>query len=78
MIDGKKVTVYETVNKEIQKDSPARLHVRRQMLKYFYPVVEKLLKVLDKKEIQKQFLWQIKCLMKLPLSLKEETVVILE
>lgn len=78
VIDGKKVTVYETVNKEIQKDSPARLHVRRQMLKYFYPVVEKAPKGAGQKEIQKQFLWQIKCLMKLPLSLKEETGVILE
>lgn len=41
VIDGKKVTVYETVSKEIQKDKPSRLHIRRQMLKYFYPVVEK-------------------------------------
>lgn len=39
-VDGKRVTVYETISKEIKKDSPARLHTRRQMLKYFYPVVE--------------------------------------
>ena len=29
--DGKKVTVYETVEKTIKKDQPSRLHARRQM-----------------------------------------------
>ncbi len=38
--DGKKVTVYEEVQKEIKKDSPSRLHARHQMLKVFYPVTE--------------------------------------
>ena len=38
--DGKKVTVYETVEKEIKKDLPSRLHARRQMLKVLYPVTE--------------------------------------
>jgi large subunit ribosomal protein L17 len=38
--DGKKVTVYDEVTKEIKKDSPSRLHARRQMLKVFYPVTE--------------------------------------
>ena len=38
--DGKKVTVYETVQKEIKKDLPSRLHARRQMLKVLYPVTE--------------------------------------
>ena len=33
VVDGKKVTVYETVQKEIKKDLPSRLHARRQMLK---------------------------------------------
>ena len=37
--DGKKVTVYETVEKTIKKDQPSRLHARRQMLKVLYPVV---------------------------------------
>ena len=37
---GKKVTVYETVEKEIKKDLPSRLHARRQMLKVLYPVTE--------------------------------------
>ena len=38
--DGKKVTVYDEVQKEIKKDSASRLHSRRQMLKVFYPVTE--------------------------------------
>ncbi|MGN0299578.1 MAG: bL17 family ribosomal protein [Lachnospiraceae bacterium] len=38
IVDGKKVTVYETVEKQIKKDSPSRLHARRQMLKVFYDV----------------------------------------
>ena len=38
--DGKKVTVYDEVNKEIKKDLPSRLHARRQMMKVFNPVVE--------------------------------------
>ena len=40
VVDGKKVTVYEEVEKEIKKDKPSRLHARRQMLKVLYPVVE--------------------------------------
>ena len=40
VVDGKKVTVYETVQKEIKKDKPSRLHARRQMLKVLYPVTE--------------------------------------
>lgn len=36
--DGKKVTVYDEVQKEIKKDQPSRLHARRQMMKVFYPV----------------------------------------
>ena len=38
--DGKKVTVYNEVQKEIKKDMPSRLHARRQMLKVLYPVTE--------------------------------------
>lgn len=40
VVDGKKVTVYDTVDKKIKKDMPSRLHARREMLKYFYPVTE--------------------------------------
>lgn len=38
VVDGKKVTKYETVEKEIKKDLPSRLHARRQMLKVLYTV----------------------------------------
>ncbi|MCR5338357.1 MAG: 50S ribosomal protein L17 [Lachnospiraceae bacterium] len=38
--DGKKVTVYDEVAKEIKKDKPSRLHARRQMLQVLYPVKE--------------------------------------
>ena len=37
-VDGKKVTVYDEVEKEIKKDMPSRLHARRQMLKTLYGV----------------------------------------
>ncbi|MCQ2520272.1 MAG: 50S ribosomal protein L17 [Lachnospiraceae bacterium] len=36
VVDGKKVTVYEEVDKEIKKDMPSKLHARRQMLKVLY------------------------------------------
>ena len=39
VVDGKKVTKYDTVEKEIKKDLPSRLHARRQMLRVLYPVV---------------------------------------
>ena len=38
--DGKKVTVYDEIEKEIKKDMPSRLHARRQMLKVLYGVTE--------------------------------------
>lgn len=38
VVDGKKVTVYDTVEKTIKKDQPSRLHARREMLKVLYPV----------------------------------------
>ena len=40
VVDGKKVTVYEEVEKTIKKDNPSRLHARRQMLKVLYSVTE--------------------------------------
>ena len=40
VVDGKKVTVYDEVEKTIKKDKPSRLHARRQMLKVLYPVKE--------------------------------------
>ena len=40
VVDGKKVTVYDEVDKTIKKDMPSRLHARRQMLQILYPVTE--------------------------------------
>ena len=40
VVDGKKVTVYDEVQKEIKKDLPSRLHARRQMMKVLYTVKE--------------------------------------
>lgn len=41
VVDGKKVTVYDEVDKEIKKDKPSRLHARREILKVLYPVTAK-------------------------------------
>ena len=38
VVDGKKVTVYDEVEKTIKKDMPSRLHARREMLKVLYTV----------------------------------------
>lgn len=40
VVDGKKVTKYETVEKEIKKDLPSRMNARRKMIKVLYPVTE--------------------------------------
>ncbi len=40
VVDGKKKTVYDEVEKEIKKDLPSRLHARRQMLKVLYTVTD--------------------------------------
>ena len=40
VVDGKKVTVYDEEQKTIKKDQPSRLHARRQMASFFYPVTE--------------------------------------
>ena len=40
VVDGKKVTVFDEVDKTIKKDMPSRLHARREMLKVLYPVTE--------------------------------------
>ena len=40
VVDGKKVTVYDEVEKTIKKDMPSRLHARREMLKVLYSVTE--------------------------------------
>ena len=40
VVDGKKVTVYESVEKTIKKDKPSRLHASHLMLKELYKVTE--------------------------------------
>ena len=40
VVDGKKVTVYDEIQKTIKKDKPSRLHARRKMLEVLYPVTE--------------------------------------
>jgi len=52
--NGKKVTVYDEVEKEIKKDLPSRLHARRQMLKVLYTVKEVPTKNAGKKRNTKQ------------------------
>ena len=49
VVDGKKVTVYDEVEKTVKKDKPSKLHARRQMLKVLYPVVEVPTEVAGKK-----------------------------
>ena len=40
VVDGKKVTVFDEVEKEIKKDKPSRLHARHQMVAVLYPYTE--------------------------------------
>jgi len=40
VVDGKKVTVFDNVEKSIKKDSATRLHARKQMMKFLYPITE--------------------------------------
>jgi len=40
VVDGKKVTVFDEVEKTIKKDAPSRLHARRQMYKTLYSVTQ--------------------------------------
>ena len=54
VVDGKKVTKYTTVKKEIKKDQPSRLHARRQMLKVLYSVTEVPTTVAGKKRGTKE------------------------
>jgi large subunit ribosomal protein L17 len=54
VVDGKKVTVYDEVEKKIKKDKPSRLHARRQMLKVLYPVKEVPAEAAGKKRATKE------------------------
>ncbi len=39
-LNGKRVEIFEQVEKTIKKDSPSRLNARRKMMAVFYPVTE--------------------------------------
>jgi len=39
-VNGKRVTVYDEIEKVIKKDMPSRLNARRKMLSVLYPVTE--------------------------------------
>jgi len=39
-VNGKRVTVYDEVEKVVRKDNPSRLNARRKILSVLYPVVE--------------------------------------
>ena len=54
VVDGKRVTVYDTVDKEIKKDNPSRLHARRQMKKMLYTVKEVPVETAGRKKGTKQ------------------------
>ena len=54
VVDGKKVTVYDEVEKTIKKDKPSRLHARIEMLKVLYPVKEVPAEAAGKKKNTKQ------------------------
>lgn len=51
VVDGKKVTVFDEVEKTIKKDQPSRLHARRQMNKVLYTVTENTGKKKDTKKV---------------------------
>ena len=40
VVDGKKVSVFDEVERTIVKDLPSRMNARRKMLAFFYPVKE--------------------------------------
>ncbi len=54
VVDGKKQTQYNEVEKKIKKDLPSRLNARRKMLKYLYPVTEVPKKAAGKKKGTKE------------------------
>jgi len=62
--DGKKVTVYDEVQKEIKKDLPSRLHARRQMASFFYPVTEFRPKQQDARKTPSPSICHRKCSMR--------------
>ena len=54
VVDGKKKTVYDTVEKTIKKDKASRLHARKQMNKVLYSVTEVPTEAAGKKKNTKE------------------------
>ena len=54
VVDGKKVTVYDEVEKTIKKDAPSRLHARREMKKVLYAVKDVPVKNAGRKKNTKE------------------------
>ncbi len=54
VVDGKKVTVYDEVEKQIKKDKPSRLHARRLMKAYLYDITEVPTEAAGKKKATKK------------------------
>ena len=54
VVDGKKVTVFDEVDKEIKKDMPSRLHARRQMKKMLYTITSVPTETAGKKKATKE------------------------
>ena len=74
VVDGKKVTVYDEVEKEIKKDLPSRLHARRQMLRVLYPVTEVPAEKAER-ETQKKLIFLQNYLMRSHLNMQTVKVV---
>ncbi len=53
VVDGKKVAVFDEVEKEIKKDLPSRLHARRQINAFLYDVTEVPAEAAGKKKATK-------------------------
>ena len=53
VVDGKKVTVFDEVEKQIKKDAPSRLHARRKMNAFLYDVTEVPTEAAGKKKATK-------------------------
>lgn len=53
VVDGKKVAVFDEVEKEIKKDKPSRLHARRLMNAFLYDVTEVPAEAAGKKKATK-------------------------
>lgn len=76
VVDGKKVTVFDIVDKEIKKEAPSRLHARRQMNKMLYGIKEVPTATAGRKKEPRQSILQASCLMRLHQSMLTAKVAI--